>query len=109
MTGQMSIYDWLGSLQEIYPDINSISEAEAVQIVSEKTGIPFKYRDDFWGWQAKQGKSTIRLKYNNFSVGNHERFFGLDASTNIEGIGCPCSGIEEVIKRVEAWIERIGK
>lgn len=94
---QLSIFDWM---PEETPDINDISEAEAVRIVGERLGVDF-VKNWFGYYEAKKGKLKIELQYSHFVPGvNNGRLF-LDASFSY-GSGCgggsPCDGIEDAIK-----------
>lgn len=51
---QLTIFDWMPSLARPYPDINDITEAEAVQIVAGALGLKFVYSERFREWQAKK-------------------------------------------------------
>ena len=100
---QLTIFDWMPSLTGPYPDINDITEAEAVQIVSGALGLKFAYSERFREWQAKKGKLKLAINYGHFDLeDNHELFLGTSWESGTSGGAAPCSGIGEAIK----WFKR---
>ena len=104
--GQMTIYDWLG-LQPEYPDINDVSEEEAVRMVGEAIGRTFAYNSKFREWQAKKGKLKMTMSYDNFIFGNHDRFLGTGWVYGTSSGGSPTSGIKEAIAYFKDVIGRV--
>lgn len=99
MGEQMTIFDWLPSLTQPYPDINDISEVEAVQIVSDAIGLRFAYNERLRQWQAKKGKLKLSMYYSHFLLDdNHDLFLAADWQCGTSGGGSPCSGITQAIK-----------
>lgn len=106
MDGQMTIWDWL---KPDYPDFKSISHDETVRIISEATGIPFKFRDSFWGWQAKIGRVRFDLEFDTYS-GTDRPFIGCSYDIGIGGGGAPCDDIQEAVNwftvRKERYVQK---
>lgn len=101
MNGQMTLFDWMPTacVQFEYPDINDISEAEAVQMVGNAIGLTFVYNDFFEQWQAKKEKMKLRLKYDHFCLDDNQYLFlATYYQYGTRGGGSPCSGIEGAIK-----------
>lgn len=102
---QMTIFDFL---QPEFPDINTISEAEAVRIVGDALGVEFTYSEFFNEWAARKGKTRLYLNYSNFNLPDNYDLF-LDAGYDrrnpcYEGGGRPCASIEEAIKYLKSKI-----
>ena len=70
MGRQLTIFDWM---PEKPPDINDISEAEAVQMVGDRLGVKFTYDSFFKDYRAKIGKIILRLSYGHFFPRNKQR------------------------------------
>ena len=106
MYQQMTIFDFLGPA---YPDIKTISEAEAVRIVGDAIGVKFAWSEVFDVWIAQKGKLRLNLKYSNFNLpDNHDLFLsaGYDRRNPCcEGGGSPCTSIEEAIKYLKTKME----
>ena len=100
---QLTIFDWLTELNE-YPDINDVTEAEAVKIVGEQIGVVFVYNQKYEYWCGKRGKLKLTMEYDHFvpGVNNQDLFLGTGYSYGTSGGGSPCSGIEEAI----SWFRR---
>lgn len=97
MIGQMSIFDWMSSLRAV-PDINDITEAEAVRIVGDEIGVTFTYNTFFECWMGRIGKMKLSLEYDHFRLDdNHDLFLGTGYQYGTSGGGAPCSGITEAV------------
>lgn len=109
MKGQLSIFDWMPDAVET-PDINSITEAEAVQIVGDRIGVQFTYNSFFDEHQGKKGKMKLGLKYDHFAPGvrNGELFLGTSYQIGTSGGGSPCSGIDDAVKWFKEVLKRNG-
>ena len=97
MNGQISIFDLL---EAETPNINDITEAEAVRIVGERIGAQFKYNSFFGEWQAQIGKMKLSCEYSHFSEGINDgrMFIGVGWSLKTSGGSCPCYGIDEAVR-----------
>lgn len=104
MDGQITIFDWF---RPAAPDINDITEAEAVRQVGDMIGVVFSYNDRFNQWQARVGNLKLSLSYRRFNLDNNTDLF-LDAGYDYYkgGGGSPCSGIESAVKYFERVMER---
>ena len=106
MYEQLSIFDWMPTLRQGFPDINDIPEEEAVRIVAENLGITFAYDKKFEQWRWKKGKLILSMNYGNFILDdNHDLFLGTMYSYGTEGGASPCSGIEETINWFKSKLE----
>ena len=93
---QMTIYDFL-TPDEDY-NLYDLPEDEMVRIISDATGLDFKYKDGLWGYIAKVGKVQYELKYSNYKqINNHARFISCGYGNNKEGAGSPCNSVKEAI------------
>lgn len=100
---QLSIFDWMTS----YPDINDISESQAVQMVGDAIGVKFEWSEFFDTWLAKVGKTRLDLKYGHFVLAdNHDLYIGVGywKEDKKEGGGFPLESIEKAIKYFKAHI-----
>ena len=95
--GQMSILDCL----EILP------EEEMIAKIERRTGIKFKYRDDFWGWEYKKKGYTIRVEYGRYQLGDYNRFIGCSFDYKNGGSSCPCDSIREAADRINKYLKMI--
>lgn len=93
MDGQMTIWDWI---KPDYPDFKSLSHDEVVGIISDATGIPFKFRDSFWGWQAKIGRIRYELEFSTY-MGTDKPFISCGYDIGNGGGGAPCDNIQEAV------------
>ena len=94
MNGQMSIFDFLPAPA----GLDDIPEEDMVHMVSDATGLDFKYRDESWGWEAKKGKYIARIQYQNYDLkDNQSRFIGCDWASIHEGSSSPCDSVDEAI------------
>ena len=103
----MTIYDFLAPE---YPDINDVSEAEAVQIIGEAIGVKFQYNELFEEWQAKVKQLTLVVHYSNYVLDdNKDRFLSLGVSNKRgEGGGAPRDSIEQAINWFKGRMARGG-
>ena len=64
------------------PELDNLPEKNMVEIVSKATGIPFKYKDDLFGYEYEiKKKVKFNIKYGNFSMtDDHSRFIACDAA-----------------------------
>ena len=107
---QMTIFDFLQLDQREYPDINTISEAEAVRIVGDALGVEFVWSEFFQTWQAVKRKVEMTLNYAHYDlIDNHDLFLsaGYDCKAKHCGGGAPCSGIREAIAYLERKVEEV--
>lgn len=103
MYRQMTIFDFLGPA---YPDIRTITEAEAVRIVGDAIGVKFAWSEFFGVWIAKKGKIRLNLKYSNFNLpDNNDLFLSTGYDCKMSGGGAPCKSIEEAIKYLKTKME----
>jgi hypothetical protein len=101
----MTIFDFLGPA---YPDIKTITEAEAVRIVGDALGVEFTYSEFFNEWVARKGKTRLNLKYSNFNLpDNHDLFLGAGYAYRTGGGGRPCDSIKEAIAYLERKVEEV--
>lgn len=101
---QMSIFDFLPSST---PDINDITEAEAVKLVGEQLGVKFIYNAFFEQWEAKKGRAKMGLTYDHFNgVHNNALFLGTHIDIGTAGAGAPCSGIDDAVKWFKTHLEK---
>lgn len=104
LAGQMSIFDFL---EPVGSTLDNLPESEMVKAISDATGINFKYRDSFWGWQAKIKGVTFSVQYDNYRLeDNKRRFIGADWNTTIQGAASPCDSIQEAIEFFKAAKKR---
>lgn len=102
--GQMSIFDFLPSTT---PDINDITEAEAVRLVGEQLGVKFTYNAFFDQWQAKKGRARMGLSYDHFDgVFDNVLFLGTNIDIETSGAAAPCSGIDEAVNWFKTYLEK---
>ena len=107
MDGQLSIFDFLAPKET---SLDDLPESEMVKAISDATGIKFKYRDSFWGWQAKIKGVTYSVQYDNYWLDdNKRRFIGADWNTTTQGASRPCDSIQEAISFFRRAIERKGR
>ena len=90
------------------PDINDVTEDEAVRIVGDRLGVTFAYNEFFGDWRAKRGNMTMALSYGRFFPGVFDGRLFLGADYNITrgggfytGGSCPCDGIDEATEYLE--------
>lgn len=103
---QMTIFDFLQPDQSEYPDINTISEAEAVRIVGDALGVEFVWSEFFQTWQAVKRKVKLTLDYDHFDlIDNHDLFLNVGYDCKMGGGGAPCESIEEAIKYLKTRVE----
>ena len=103
---QMTIFDFLQPDQSEYPDINTISEAEAVRIVGDALGVRFVWSEFFHTWQAVKRKVKLTLNYSHFNLlDNHDLFLSAGYDYKTGGGGSPCRGIREAIAYLEKKVE----
>lgn len=103
---QMTIFDFIQPNQREYPDINTISEAEAIQIVGDALGVRFVWSESFHEWQAVKRKVKLTLNYDHFDlIDNHDLFLSAGYDCKMGGGGAPCKSIEEAIKYLNARAE----
>lgn len=105
---QLTIFDFLQPDQSEYPDINTISEAEAVRIVGDALGVRFAWSEFFQTWQAVKSKVKMTLNYAHFNlIDNHDLFLsaGYYCKAKHCGGGAPCRGIREAIAYLERRVE----
>lgn len=106
---QMSIFDFMPA-PTTEKSLEDYEEKEMVQIVSQATGIDFRYKDDLYGWVWNKGKVSFGVKFGRFSVDDHARFIGCDWTDKRGGYsGCssPCRSIDEAIKFFKKFKERL--
>ena len=96
--GQMSMFDSL----EMLPEEDMIAKLE------RRTGIKFKYRDDFWGWEWKKKGCTIRVEYSRY-FGEEERFISCSLDYKNGGSSCPCDSIDEAVDRINRYLKVVEK
>ena len=103
MNEQISIYSLLPT-----PDINDISEAEAVQIVGERLGVRFSYNDFFERWEGKRGRITMALSYSHYfpDIFEGRLFLGADYHYGDGGGSSPCDGIDEAVEYLHGALTR---
>lgn len=108
MGRQLTIFDWM---PEKPPDINDISEAEAVQTVGDRLGVKFTYDPFFKDYRAKIGKIILRLSYGHFfsEINNGALYLGADYMYGTSGGGSPCHGIEDAVDYLNDCIEQCRK
>lgn len=97
MYRQTTIYDFLQA-EEL--DLSSITEAEMVEIIRSRTGIDFKYNSLFEQWEAelsKANKKKLSVHFDNYAVGNNERFISCGYDFKHGGGGSPIDSIEGAI------------
>lgn len=104
VAGQFTLFDLMPT-----PDINDVTEEEAVKIVSDRLGIEFKYNAFFKHWEGRVGKLILELDYSHYNLsGNHGLFLGVGYRYGTSGGGCPCDGIDEAVDwcrwQIERWI-----
>lgn len=105
MTGQMSIFDYLSA-----PDINDISEEEAVKLVGDRIGVKFTWNPVFKMWLYKKGRLRLNMNYDNFMLDdNKDLFLGVGWDCGTSGGGSPCSGIDEAVEYFQRVIAREGR
>lgn len=104
MDGQMNIFDFIKpEIKEV--DLESFPEEEMVQHIKSATGIPFTYRDDLTGYEAKIKKMRYTVKYSRYWDGN-KRFISCGYGNNIGGSRSPCDSIEEAIAFFKRGLNR---
>lgn len=95
MDGQMTLFDFL---KPEYPDINSITEAEAAEIVGDSIGKTFKYNSFFEQWEVRIGRLKLSLSFDNYNLdGNTDRFIGVGYEKGTSGGGAPCDTIQQAV------------
>lgn len=94
MTGQISIWEWLGT-----DDINSMDEEEMVRRVGDATGLDFKYRDNLFGWEHKSKGVRFNIHYSNYHPGINDgrRFISCGFDYGNGGRSGPMDSLEEAI------------
>ena len=108
MNGQISIFDLL---EAETPNINDITEAEAVRIVGERLGVQFKYNSFFEEWQAQVGKMELSCEYSHFSEGINDGrlFLGVGWRLRTSSGGRPCDGINETVRYFKNKLANVKK
>ena len=107
MNGQLTIFDLL---PQSTPNINDISEEEAVRIVGERLGIVFVRNPKSEQWEGKNGKLKLSLEYDHFCLDdNQDLFLGAGYTFGTSGGGSPCSGIDGAVKYLKAKLEKYGR
>lgn len=102
VAGQFTLFDLMPT-----PDINDVTEEEAVKIVGDRLGIEFKYNAFFKHWEGRVGKLVLSLNYSHFVLDdNHNLFLAVDYRHGTSGGGCPCDGIDEAVDWCRWQIER---
>lgn len=99
MTDQINLFQIMEA-----PDINDVSEEDAVKFVGNRLGVLFAYNEFLGRWEAKRGKMTMALAYDHYfpDVFDGQLYLGADYRIEDSGGGCPCSGIDEAT----AYFER---
>lgn len=95
--GQMSIFDSL----EMLPEEDMIAKLE------RRTGIKFKYIDEFWGWEYKKKGYTIRVEYSRYQIGDYNKFIGCSLDYKHGGSSCPCDSINEAADKIIKYLKEI--
>ena len=102
--GQLSLWDIVPPNNQ---DFQLISHDETVRLISEAVGLDFKYRDDFWGYEAKKGKVRMSIEFSHYrGINNDKPYIGCDINTNTAGCSSPCDSIEEAIQFFKKGIPR---
>ena len=102
MTGQMIIFDYMYT-----PDINDISEEEAVKLVGERIGVKFTWNPVFEMWLYKKGRLRLNMNYDRFVLDdNKDLFLGVGWDYGTSGGGSPCSGIDDAVEYFQRVLER---
>jgi len=105
MYQQMTIFDFLGPA---YPDIKTITEAEAVRIVGDALGVRFVWSEFFQEWESVKGKVKLSLNYSHYNLtDNHDLFLGAGYAYRTGGGGRPCDSIKEAIAYLERKVEEV--
>ena len=105
MYQQMTIFDFLGPA---YPDIKTITEAEAVRIVGDALGVRFVWSEFFQTWQAVKRKVELTLNYAHYDlIDNHDLFLSAGYAYRTGGGGRPCDSIKEAIAYLERKVEEV--
>lgn len=102
---QLSLFD-----SEALPDINSITEEQAVALVGERIGVKFQYSDFYNLWRAKIGKMEIDMNYGHYSFGDKRLYVGVGFTYNEPNDYCggsaPCDKLERAIDWLKDKIRR---
>lgn len=107
---QMSIFDFL---KPDARDIDKLPENEMVSVISNATGIPFKWSDGSGEYQAKIGKCNYRVRYGNYNLPDDKARYiscGYSMQTgDMRGAGAPCNSLDGAIKFFNAALVRNAK
>lgn len=107
MLGQMTIFDFL----EAPGELDTIPEEDMVEQIGAAIGAAFTYNSFFDEYQAKIGKITLTLEYNNYfeEVDNGARFISCGIGTQHEGTGSPCDSISDAIEFFRTHLRKYEK
>lgn len=109
MIGQISLFDWMPQPVRPFPDINMITEEEAVRIIGQELNVQFTWDARLRYWKSRMGRLRLSLEYDHFNLpDNHDLFIGTGYEIGTSGGGAPCSGIAEAVKYFQHQIDRYG-
>lgn len=101
---QLSLFD-----SEELPDIGTVTEEQAAEIVGEQIGVKFSFNKFYEHWIAKMGKLELNLNYDSYAIGG-KLFLGVGyvhkEPEDYSGGGSPCDSIEEAVKYFKDKIRR---
>ena len=106
---QLSMFDFMKPDMENLPtSLDELPEDEMVAIINQETGLDFRYKDDFWKYQAKRGNVTFTVGYSNYdgTVHGGARHISCSWDTKTQGCGSPCNSVEEAVDFFKKSIER---
>jgi len=96
------------------PELDNLPEEKMVEIISKATGIPFKYKDDLFGYEYEiKKKVKFNIKYSNFTMtDDHSRFIDCDAARqygDYSGVGSPIRTVDGAIEFFKEMWKRYAK
>ena len=104
LPGQMTIFDFLTPPERPLEDL---PESEMVKMITDATGLKFRFIDSFWGWQVKERGVLFSVQYDNYLVDDKRRFIGADWNANHQGQCSPCDSVQEAIDFFRKAIRRL--
>lgn len=101
---QMTIFDMI---RDEYPQLELMTEQEAVGHVGKALGLTFRHNDFLDQWECKVGSKTLDVSYSHYNmIGdmNGKLFIsvGCEDRKTKEGAGAPRDTLEEAIE----WLRR---